>query len=1228
MKPRRQQVHTEVLLSLGRDVMRIGNRKDAAEFISKVLKQYIAFDGSLVARYGNSTRTFSPFISATQEQFQAVETQLPIEYFVHAHSLHEHAPMIWNIDSLKPESVYEMASLSKSGVKKLVTLPLVERDEFVYFFVLFSKVEQSFTNYEVELLKGICRPISVAVINIIANEEIAKREEEKNLLLSLSTEVAAIRNREHFFKVLNRRINELFAVSEFGIAQIDEGRKTYSAFSLEFKESTRSNAAFSPVTSAKYDVNDPIFTKIMASAEPVLFNVNEVAQAPGMPAYVKFWAMAGFRYYLALPLRVGGRDIGFINLHLENPEVFNTKSVLLKGVCDQLAVAISNILANEEIQKREQEQTTLLSLSNEIATVKTREDLFKIVNSKVKALFHIEQFLLAKIDDDGKSCMAFVLDVKPESAEKADGQKIATSPFDATDPVFSMIFTSADPVILEVDGLSHLVTTPAYVAFWKQLGIKKMLFSALKVGGLAIGVAGFPIDNIPDFDVRNALLKSICAQLAVAMSNILANEKVLAREEETNLLLSLSNEIAALNSRADLFKVVTAKVKQLFGIKELGFSTIDENRETYSIFLVDVGEKITSHPHFNDLLTAQFSVHDPLFTAVMKLDEPAHYQVDDLINLPGMPAYVAFWKETGIERVVTLPLRVGGNGIGTALFILEKNQEFNIKSTLLKGVCSQLAVTISNILSNERIRERELEKTKLLAFSNAIASVTDTQVLAKRLKNQLRNLFGIEDYIIHALSTDKKTHRPILYDADADFARHPDFQKLLNIDTDVNDGVFNIILNSDDIVLFNVEEWFNVPQPPIYSNAARHIGLKKMGGVAIRLGEENIGVMNFRKDGANQFTFQDSIFRSICSQIAIAVSNIIANEKINRQLIEIGNYKQQLEEEKIYLKEEIETNQNYSEIIGESSEIKKVFRLVTQVAHSDSTVLLLGETGTGKELIARAIHNASPRKDKLMIKINCAALPPNLIESELFGHERGSFTGALERRIGKFELANRGTLFLDEIGEMPLELQVKLLRALQEKEIERIGGKTTIKTDVRIIAATNRDLEKMMEEGKFRSDLYYRLNIFPIYLPPLRDRKEDIPQLALHFLRRYSKKTGKRITTLSSKGLQLLKNYDWPGNIRELEHLIERSVLLSETDTIKDIHLPIQKPRSSSPIEPDAFKAQTIFEVEKEYIMKVLKHVHGKISGEGGAADLLGIPPSTLHSRMKKLGIRRLHQAG
>jgi formate hydrogenlyase transcriptional activator len=332
----------------------------------------------------------------------------------------------------------------------------------------------------------------------------------------------------------------------------------------------------------------------------------------------------------------------------------------------------------------------------------------------------------------------------------------------------------------------------------------------------------------------------------------------------------------------------------------------------------------------------------------------------------------------------------------------------------------------------------------------------------------------------------------------------------------------------------------------------------------------------------------------------------------------------QLQEEQICLREGIAINEQYPEIIGESAELQQTLRLISRVSPTNSTVLILGETGTGKELVARAIHNNSSRKIKPMIKVNCATLPANLIESELFGHERGSFTGATDRRVGKFEMADRSTLFLDEIGEMPLELQVKLLRALQEKEIERIGGRGTIHVDVRIIAATNRDLEKEVEEGRFRADLYYRLNIFPISLPSLRNRREDLASLATHFIQKLSKKVGTKINMVSKHVLDQIMNYDWPGNIRELEHVIERSILLSDDNILRQIYLPCR--RLKDVVEGKAYPpgVKTIEENEREHIIKVLRDCSWRVAGGKGAAKHLGIPPSTLTSKLKRLGIEKM----
>lgn len=315
---------------------------------------------------------------------------------------------------------------------------------------------------------------------------------------------------------------------------------------------------------------------------------------------------------------------------------------------------------------------------------------------------------------------------------------------------------------------------------------------------------------------------------------------------------------------------------------------------------------------------------------------------------------------------------------------------------------------------------------------------------------------------------------------------------------------------------------------------------------------------------------------------------------------------------------------NFEGIIGNSAPMLRVFELIRQVAPLDTSVLILGETGTGKEGVANCIHKLSPRKAKPFVKVNCAALPANLIESELFGHEKGAFTGALEKRIGKFERADGGTIFLDEIGEMPADLQVKLLRVLQEKEIERIGGNGTIKVNVRIIAATNRNLEKEIAEGRFRLDLYYRLHVFPIMLSALRERKDDINHLVCHFIEQYATATGKQVSEIAPPALQQLTEYHWPGNVRELQNLIERSVLLARDNVIREVALPTtSKQEAAGPVDEKDIK--TIVELEREHILTVLKKCNHKISGPGGAAELLNLPPSTLASKMKKLGIVKRH---
>jgi transcriptional regulator with GAF, ATPase, and Fis domain len=351
----------------------------------------------------------------------------------------------------------------------------------------------------------------------------------------------------------------------------------------------------------------------------------------------------------------------------------------------------------------------------------------------------------------------------------------------------------------------------------------------------------------------------------------------------------------------------------------------------------------------------------------------------------------------------------------------------------------------------------------------------------------------------------------------------------------------------------------------------------------------------------------------IAGQVAMAVDNAMAFRRI-------AELRDRLDQEKRYLEEEINLEHRFDDIVGESTGLRNVLRQIETVAPTDATVLIEGETGTGKELLARAVHRLSARSERTFIKLNCAAIPAGLLESELFGHEKGAFTGAIARKIGRLELANEGTLFLDEVGDLPLDLQPKLLRALQEREIERLGGTRPIPVNVRLIAATNRDLAKMVAEKQFRSDLFYRLKVFPVFAPPLRERAADIPILVRHFVSRHARRMGKTIETIPPEAMAALVAWKWPGNIRELENFLERAVILSHGP---QLHVPLAEIEAMEEEEENAAANPTLHAAERDHIVRALREAKGIIGGPGGAAERLGLKRTTLNSKIKKFGIER-----
>lgn len=509
-----------------------------------------------------------------------------------------------------------------------------------------------------------------------------------------------------------------------------------------------------------------------------------------------------------------------------------------------------------------------------------------------------------------------------------------------------------------------------------------------------------------------------------------------------------------------------------------------------------------------------------------------------------------------------------------------------------------------------RLQEREREQSLILSISTALAQALTIEEFNSVVKKLLKENLHFDDFILATTDNEEKDYQ-IFYQF-----LHP--KSIEKINYSINDGFFDLCMESAETVIFDLKNRHG--KFPDFIAKANDSGFKNGVGICLPYikGNRNVLFLLFKK--STTFTRESNrIIRAIGTQLSITIRNILISEQLEPKFLDLKSMPKSSEE----IKAEAISSENFHGIIGKSTVMQNVYDLISKVASSQLTVLISGETGTGKELVAKAVHDLSGNSSQKMVKVNCASIPANLIESELFGHEKGSFTGATDLRIGKFEQAENSTIFLDEIGELPLELQGKLLRVLQEKEIERIGGKHTIKINSRIIVATNRSLEKEVAEGNFRSDLFYRLNVFPIELPALRHRKEDILDLANHFLEKHTGKIGKKITGFSKKVEKAMVANSWQGNVRELENMVERSLLFAKTDIVKSMDFPkIMALENNSDAD---FHVKTLHEIEREYILKVVKKCNGRISGPQGAAILLDLPSTTLISKMQKLGIKKEH---
>ncbi len=562
----------------------------------------------------------------------------------------------------------------------------------------------------------------------------------------------------------------------------------------------------------------------------------------------------------------------------------------------------------------------------------------------------------------------------------------------------------------------------------------------------------------------------------------------------------------------------------------------------------------------------------------------------------------------GVQSVCFFPLTTAMRRLGAIGFGSVKPFAFDEGSvTFLHQVAKLVAVAVDNVLHHQDLARDRDRLRLLLEVNNAVVSHLDLEQLFPAVSACLRRVIQHDGSSL--LLCDEATGRWRIHVLD--FDRNESFIEEGRIEESTQSPSC-LAITTGNAALFGEQELLAMAGTSPCAQDLLDRGVKSFCSIPLLSRHHALGALNVGRRRDAGFDPDDvQLLGQVAQQIAIAVENALAFR-------EIAALKDTLAKEKVYLEEEIQTAYNFEEIVGESRALKHVLKQVQTVAATDSTVLILGETGSGKELIARALHNLSDRRERTFVKLNCAAIPTGLLESELFGHEKGAFTGAIATKIGRFELADRGTIFLDEVGEIPLELQVKLLRVLQEQEFERLGSTRTMRVNVRVVAATNRDLSHMVDAQQFRSDLYYRLKVFPVTVPPLRERVEDIPVLVRHFVQKFAARMKKRIESVPTDAMRALQAYGWPGNVRELENFVERAVILSSGS---ELFVPAAELKR--PALPPSGSAATLEEAERDHILKALRETNWVIGGSSGAAARLGMKRTTLQSKMQKLGIAR-----
>lgn len=1235
----------ETLLKISEAVTNIRDREDLYNTIMNLIQPLIQFDEATLITVDKDRLTFKHILSMASKPAQknslyptVMETEFdisgsPAEQILNGEDISYFELSKWILDYPEFPGLLLMEDL---GLLYTTSLKLKNKGEVFAFINFHFLSSQNPKHPKVQLYANIADQLSVAVSNIIANEQLIEEKNFKETLLEISEAVSNVQNRDQLLNVIIDKIQSVIPFDNSGLFIINKEKDIFYELLTENGRNIFTNVDDVSALSGPFSFSGHHKDSFIYLEKVGIYNVLEQSKIYDNPQW-EFMLEYGLKKLLVAPLIYGNEQIGFLCLNSKSENLYNSNMFpLITAISSQVSIAVHNVLSNEKLIAEKNFSNTLLHITEAVAQVKDAKDLYRIIFEHIKPAFPYDELGLFVVDEanDIHYELITAADIQQPTAQRRIEDNFGINQkFKHTGTSVEWLMENG-PISKNLEELDELVPHPQHI-YLMEAGLKNVIGGPLKAGGKAFGMLCFTSYSSNHYKEDHLpLFKSIAEQLSIAVSNILSRHQILEQKRYSEKLLEITEALAAAEDAVQLYNAIDTVVKKLIPFDQVGVLILDKSEEYHYELINEIFVNHISDGIKNTIPLEKQTLYKHKGTSVEWLanNGPVITKMDYLVKNTKHPRHPDM-VNAGIKELLGGPIINQGKPIGMLAFKLKEEGIFNEQHIKhYKSVAEQVSICVANILSKKEILWKSTVQNLELKVSNILTD-DETTIdkwghIFQEFKQHIPFTFAI------VFKIDEGKIKRFIYDWIAPNEKRQltlenlvEITKLTKKDIEkAEQELYQLSTNTTDF--FNTKKLL----PTAVKSLMSSLGLYSLlpFHIAVKKKNTEIVALMFSKQKEQYSIRHINILNGIRNTLRISLENMLS-------AFDIKEMSEQLKQEKTYLESVVKEAYNFEHMIGDSDAIRDIFNQITEVASVDATTLLLGETGTGKELIARAIHENSNRKNRVLVKVNCAAIPSQIVESELFGHKKGAFTGAIQDRIGKFELANNGTIFLDEIGEMPLELQTKLLRVIQEREVERLGSNEIIRLNIRIIAATNKDLLKEIESGKFRADLYYRLNSFPIMVPPLKARDGDVLLLSDYFARQFSERYGLPFKGFTANSLSRLKRYDWPGNVRELQNLMEQAIISQRGKVLEvypgatgETNLTWSENtghNTSTFVIPEDFDMDTIKnekdKLERAYILQALEKTNWRVSGKNGAARLLDVASTTLESKMKKLGIER-----